>query len=102
MDDDAGKGNRSKRISEQTEELIEKYIETEFKTPTVKNVSDVHASFDAECAELGIGTVCLETFRQRILAHQSHKLALPRHGSKAANNLRPGLDPSIDTSGSSW
>lgn len=98
LDDDAGKGNRSKRFSEQTEKLIEKYIDTEFKTPTVKNVSSVHASFKEDCEKLGIGGVCLETFRQRILDHQPHKLALPRHGSKAANNLRPGLDPSIDTS----
>ena len=98
LDDDAGKGNRSKRFSEQTEKLIEKYINAEFKTPTVKNVSGVHASFKEDCGKLGIGDVSLETFRKRILAHQPHELAQPRHGSKAANNLRPGLDPSIDTS----
>ena len=78
--------------------LIQEYIDNEYKTPTVKSVTDVHACFQEKCSELGIDSVSLETFRTRVKAHESHKVALTRHGSKAANNLRPGLDPSIEIS----
>ncbi len=98
LDNDHRKGNRSQRVPDPVESLIQKNIEKHFKTATAKHSSNVHAIFEEECDELGIGTVNGQTFRNRVRDHKKHLLAQSRHGSKVANNLRPGLDPSIDTS----
>ncbi|QZN75520.1 TnsA endonuclease N-terminal domain-containing protein [Paenibacillus sp. DR312] len=77
------KGNRTKRLSEDTEKMIEKSIK-DYETFKQKNILIVYENFLKACTEEGIESCSYKTFVKRIHNRPKYQQVKKRKGVKAA------------------
>lgn len=78
------KGNRQRKLPEDTVNLIEEFINQQYETLKQKSKCSVYCSLRETCEQKGIIALSYKTFSQQIQKRDSYKQTLKRKGRRAA------------------
>ena len=82
-------GNRLPRLSQEAEQLIEKYISEHYETHKQQTMYAVYLLLEREARERTIPVPSYTTFRTRIKQRSRHEQILKRQGPRAAAEAEP-------------
>jgi len=84
------RGNRLKKLPEQAEALMEKFILNDYETLKQKPKQEAYLAFERQAKLEGLAVVpSYKTFWKRIKQRPAHEQVLKRQGKRAANPLEP-------------
>jgi putative transposase len=78
------KGNRQRKLPEDTVNIIEEFIDRQYETLKQKSKWSVYCSLRETCEQKGIISPSYKTFSQQIQKRDSYKQTLKRKGRRAA------------------
>lgn len=78
------KGNRQRKLPEETLEIMEKFISEDYETLKQKKMWSVYCSLVEACEQKGIITPSYKTFSKEVKRRSSYKQTLKRQGRRAA------------------
>lgn len=78
------KGNRNRRIEQETIDLMREYINNEYLTNTQKSMTTVFNMFHEECKVKGYACPSFKTFSKEVTKYTAYEQSLKRKGRKAA------------------
>ncbi|AJY76263.1 DDE-type integrase/transposase/recombinase [Paenibacillus beijingensis] len=81
---DHEKGNRTKRLLFETQDLMAKWIEAHYETFKQKKIAEVYGDFLLECNAKGIKGCSYKTFVKAVRLRPTHEQTKKRQGEKAA------------------
>lgn len=76
------RGNRTRRVPEETLELVRAVAKRDYFAPQQKSATHCHTIFRKQCLEAGMAPVSLETFRTELNRMQDEKKLLARFGKR--------------------
>ena len=84
------RGNRHKKLPQETEDLMDAFICSDYETVKQQRMYEVYQLFRLKAEEAGLSVIpSLKTFRIRIKRRPTHEQTLKRDGRRAANAVEP-------------
>ncbi len=83
------RGNRGRKVGEDTSKLIEEFIEKDYQNLKQMNKATVYGKFEEKCEENHIPTVSYKVFIHEIKKRSGYRQTKKRQGRKAAYNEKP-------------
>ncbi len=85
----ARRGNRTKRTSQESRDLLDTFLAEQFETPTQPHARAVYRAYHRECMTRGLPVLSERTFYRQLKSRQGTVQTTKRKGTRAAYSQTP-------------